>query len=67
MTIARRRQVNVDTTPYYHVIGRCYSQGCDVCGFCREQKPVCAARFCVALIRHLEKTMNTADNGWLID
>ena len=23
MTIARCRQVNVDTTPYYHVIGRC--------------------------------------------
>ena len=23
MTIARSRQVNVDTTPYYHVIGRC--------------------------------------------
>jgi hypothetical protein len=27
MTIARSRQVNLETTPYYHVIGRCYSQG----------------------------------------
>ena len=23
MTIARCRQVNIETTPYYHVIGRC--------------------------------------------
>ena len=40
MTIARCRQVNIESTPYYHVIGRCYSQGCDVCRFCTEQKPV---------------------------
>ena len=63
MTIARCRQVNIETTPYYHVIGRCYSQGCDVCRFCREQKPVYGERSYVVWMRLRERTTSTVASG----